>query len=564
MKKRWFSTTVWSVLVWLSLGGLYAFGVEPLRPVGAQGPSGRSDNLLQPVLVIQPREIDLGSLGPGEEASRVFHLKNLGAGVTDWNIEPPEGWSLTDNATISGVLYDKPEPIRIQMAFLNEIGPGRQSKGTLLMSMEGGGQTAVYRREVPLGVFRETIRFNSRTGTRMVFVMVRLTELASTSMLSVEPFRIDFGAVRPGETVTRRIHVRNRGREILKWKAGLAGSRGMPPRAPVQEGRYVSFRNEAVAGTGSYSATGPLKEGLELSGSWSEEQGYPAGQGESNALRYRFTGTGIGLFIWKSPEGGPLSVFLDEQFVNHVDGYSEHKEWQEIRIAEGQPEGSHLLTIVNGMGRVVIEGVRVLSKPLLRGPRGWVSLFPDSGMTTRETDYVNIALNARQLTPGLYGDHVYFTSNGGEADIEVFLEVTADSAPSLIAIYRYQSASDYLLTSNPQAEASRLQAKGFTGQGVAFRLFAPGTPGTREFYRWFNPLKGDHFYSYDPQGAGKLPGYHLEGSIGNIATSRLAGTRELYRWVHSASGLHFYTLDPSGEGITKKGYHFDGIAGYVR
>jgi len=569
MKKHWFSAVAWSLWVCLILGGLSSAldAAELPRQAGAQGPPGRGESQLQPVLAIHPREIDLGSLGPGEEAGRVFYLKNLGSGVLDWTLEPPEGWGATENPDISGVLYDKPEPIRILVTFLNESGSAaRQSRGTLLLKLEAGGQMAAYRREVPLGVFRETIRFSSAAGTRTVFVLVRLTELASASMLSLEPFRIDFGTVRPGEPVTRRIHVRNRGKEILKWKAGIAGSRGMPSRAPVPEGRYVSFRNEAVAGTGSYPSTAALREGLELSGAWSEERGYPAGQGESNALRYRFTGTGIGLFIWKSPEGGPLSVFLDEQFVNQIDGYSEQRQWEEVRIAEGRPDGPHLLTIINGPGRVAIEGVRVLARPLLRGPRGWITVFPDSGMTTRETDYVNIALNTRQLTPGLYGDHVYFTSNGGAADVEVFLEVTADAAPSsLIQVYRYQAASDYLYTSNPQAEASRLQARGFTGQGLAFRLFVPGTPGTREFYRWFNPAKGDHFYSYDPQGGGKpLAGYHLEGSIGNIATSRLAGTRELYRWVHPGAGLHFYTTDSSGEGITKKGYRFDGIAGYVR
>ena len=29
-------------------------------------------------------------------------------------------------------------------------------------------------------------------------------------------------------------------------------------------------------------------------------------------------------------------------------------------------------------------------------------------------------------------------------------------------------------------------------------------------------------------------------------------------------GRHFYTTDQSGEGLGKKGYRFDGIAGFVR
>jgi hypothetical protein len=61
-----------------------------------------------------------------------------------------------------------------------------------------------------------------------------------------------------------------------------------------------------------------------------------------------------------------------------------------------------------------------------------------------------------------------------------------------------------------------------------------------------------------------MQGYILEGTIGNIATSRLTFTRELYRWYHPSKRHYFYTVDSNGEGIQKRGYQFDGIAGYVR
>jgi hypothetical protein len=67
------------------------------------------------------------------------------------------------------------------------------------------------------------------------------------------------------------------------------------------------------------------------------------------------------------------------------------------------------------------------------------------------------------------------------------------------------------------------------------------------------------------RGEGKtLKGYVYKGVIGNIATSRLTNTRELYRWFNPANGSYFYTTDPKGEDSLKKGYRFDGIAGYVR
>ena len=547
----------------------YLFGVALLgAQVDGTGPyPERSDVDLLPVLTVTPREIDLGALGPGEEAKSVFYLKNLGSGELDWSTEGPAGWTRMESQGISGVVGESPEPVKIHLVFLNEKEPGRLLNCTLILGFEGGGQKATFRRVAPMGALREQVRINSLGGIRTVFFNVRLSERSAASLLDVEPLRMDFGTVvRSGEPITQRALIRNRGKETLKWKAVSAGKKRLPVTEQVPRGRYVSFRNAAAAGTGSYFVAGQLKDTLELSGTWSEEGGQPATQqGKQGTLQYRFTGTGISLLIQKTPEGDPLMIYMEDQLIALIDGYSERREWVEIGIAEDQPETSHLLTVVSEGGRVIIEGVRIFGKPLLKGPPGWISIFPDSGTTTRETDYVNIVLNTPRLTPGIYGEMIFFTSNGGDARVEVFIEVGVETQTRLLDVYRYLAGSNYLYTTNPQAEASRLQIQGYRNLGIAFRLFTPGTPGTTVFFRWFNPVRGDHFYSSDPSGGEKpLTGYLLEGSIGNIATFRLAGTRELYRWYHPASGRHFYTIDQGGEGLGKKGYRFDGIAGFVR
>lgn len=567
MVKRYFLITALSlVILYPCLFGVAVLRAEEQPPYGEGVSSRISNGGLQPVLTVNTREVDLGALGPGEETKGVFYLRNVGSGSLDWSTEGPEGWTRIESQNISGVVGESPEPIKIHLIFLNGKGPGKLLNCTLLLRLEGGGQTASFRREAPVGNLRESIRINSRGGARTVFFNARLSELASASLLHVEPLRIDFGAVRPGEQITRRVQVTNRGKEPLKWKAGLPAKKGRTETELVTKGRYVSFLNEAAAGAGSYPAVGQLREGLELAGPWAEEGGYPVSQisqSDRSILRYRFTGTGISLFIKKTPDGGPFTVLIDEQFVSLLDGFSDRRERVEILITDDQPEVSHSLAIVNGGGRVVVEGVRIFGKSVLKGPPGWINIFPNSGMTTRETDYVNIVLNANRLTPGVYGEKIFFTSNGGEADVEVFLEVAAMTQTQFLDVHRYLAGSDYIFTTTPQAEASRLQ--GYRNLGIAFRLFSPGTPGTTDFFRWFNPVKGDHFYSSDPSVGGKPPaGYLFEGSIGNIATFRLAGTRELYRWYHPGKGYHFYTTDQGGEGLGKKGYRFDGIAGFVR
>jgi hypothetical protein len=523
------------------------------------------NSLSQQVLAINTREIEFGAIGPGEEVKRVITLRNIGSGSLDWSTEGPEGWSQPENQKLSGMAGENPETVIVSLRFLSEAGPGKLTNSLLLFRIEAGGQTAHFRRMVPIGTLRETIRFNYPGGSRTVFFNVRLSELASSAVLTLAPIRIDFGSVRPGDKLTQRVQIRNRGKETLKWRAGLAGKKGMPSSVPLSRERYLSFFNEASKGSGSYAATAHLREGLTLSGPWVEEGGYPVTQSDLSALRYRYTGTGISLIVLKSPEGGPISILVDEQFVTFIDGFSDRRELTEIPIIDNQPDAPHLLTVINGGGRVIADGVRILGKQISKGPPGWISIFPDSGTTTRETDYVNIALNTNQLTAGIYSDQVYFLSNGGDTGVEIFVEISADIQAQLLDVYRYLAGSDYLYTTNPQAEASRLQVKAYRNLGIAFRLFKGGTPGTTGFYRWFNPAKGDHYYSSDPAGGGKtLAGYLFEGSIGNIATIRVAGTRELYRWYNPSTGCHFYTTDQGGEGMSKNKYQFDGIAGYVR
>jgi hypothetical protein len=557
-------------LLSLGLMGLWLFIATSLN---AENPSQEAAGSVQvpnagdlrPVLTVNPREVDLGAIGPGEEAEQIFYLKNVGSGGLDWSMERPERWNQTDDQKLAGHLEGADEPVKINLRFAKEGDQEAPQNCSLILRLEGRGGSATFVREAPVGEFREPIRFVSSGGTRTVFFRVRLSKLASAPMMELYPTRIDGGKIRAGEQITRMVHLTNRGREILKWKAGLAGKRGMPVTASPLVGQYVSFLNEAVAGAGSYTPAGPLRESLELSGEWSDARGYPSGKGEQNSLRYRFSGSGISLYIWKSPEGGLLSLYMDEQFAAYVDSFSERRERVEIYLGEWPPDGPHTFGLVNGSGRTVLEGVRIFGRPVLKGPPGWISVFPDSGTTSRETDYVNIALNTRNLEPGLYGERVFFLSNGGNADVEITLEVAAQAQPRLLDVYLYSLGNDHLYTTDPRAEETRLKTRGYRNMGIAFRLFSPGTPGTTSFFRWFNPMKGDHFYSSDAGGGGEaLSGYIAEGTIGNIATSRLTGTRELYRWYNPATGTHFYTTDQGGEGHGKKRYRFEGIAGFVR
>lgn len=526
--------------------------------------------IVKPVLTVVPREINLGTVRPGETVNGMFTLKNLGVGRLRWSTAGPEGWALQENEQLTSDMGEIPEYLRVTLKSLGEItAEGNvKTKRTLYpfqLILEASAGTIVCRKNLTPGAYREVIKVTSNGGMRSIFLTFKAVEKEAKPLIEVEPLRADFGIVAAGRQVTKQVRLTNRGKESLTWQAAVPGARRAEIGLPTRTGRYLSFLNEETKGRGGYVPPLHLKDMLELSGHVAEDSGYPSFSGVNGTMKYRFRGTGLTLYLWNVPDGGNVAVYLDEQFVHVYNCYAEQREEVEFPVADILADGPHTLTLISDGGNVLIEGVRVHGQDRVRGNPGWIRVSPGTGMTTRETDYVNITLNTQNLGPGIYGDDVVFTSARGDAVVEVAVEVAAEQAPKAVEVYRFVKGSDYLFTTNPQAEANSLRVRGYRKQGIAFRLFSPDTPGTTPFYRWYNAQRGDHFYTYDHAVAGRsLPGYVFEGTIGNIATSRLTNTRELYRWLNPATGCHFYTTAQNGEDMAPKGYRFDGIAGYVK
>jgi hypothetical protein len=552
---------IWTGLAFFASGSSFA----QVAPQGAV--QGGKESAAQSAYTVTPKEMDFGGIGPAEGVKGTFTLKSSGTRPIEWTVSGPDGWILMETQKLSGSLRDKPENLRVHISSLKEAlrEDNFESKSSFLVqiTLESGSRLVSYQKRLTAGAYREMLKLSSRGGTRNIFVRFRLVSAGSGPVLAVEPVRVDLGVVRSGEQAAWRVRVTNKGIGTLKWKTFV-------PDQTVSSGsekrrRYISFVNEDIKGSGVYATPSHLKDAMELSGKWSEYSGYPAGNAAQKVLKYRFWGTGISVFFSVEPDGGELTAYVDEKLKNGHECRAGQKERIECMVAEGLMNGLHTLVVVTRGNHAVIEGVGIYGKDIIRVNPGWISVFPDSGTTNRETDFVNITANIQRAVPGYYGESVIFDSNGGQSVIEVSLEVSEDSITKALDVYRYAVGSDYLYTSNPQEDAKIIQNRGYRKQGVAFRLFSPGTPGTTPFYKWYHPVKKVHFYSYDRRGEGRsLKEYVFEGTIGNIGTSRLTNTRALYRWFNPASGGRFYSTDPNGEGHLKKGYRFDGIAGYVR
>jgi hypothetical protein len=393
----------------------------------------------------------------------------------------------------------------------------------------------------------------------------RIHAVQEISFISLNPQRLDLGMQLPGKIISKRIELTNKGRELLRWSVVTPQEKSAELSGRLQKGRYLSFHNEELPEQGKYLIPEHLKNSMELIGRWTEKKGYPLSKGAASSIKFRFNGTGISVFLQSHAKDGNCSTYLDEVLLNLPDVLSGEWEKKELLIAEGLTDGPHAVTIVIREGSLELEGVKVFGKEIMRGPMGWITVFPNSGTTMSETDYINVKVDTSNLAPGYYGDQIVFKSKAEEEKAEIFLEVLPDTAPKIIDIFLYSKDLDYLFTLDPQTESRRLIQNGYVKEGIAFRLFAPQTPGTTSFHRWYNPFIKDHFYHYDRTGGGKkLEGYVYEGTIGNIATSRMTSTRELYRWFNPSTGRHYYSTNPKVPAGMKKKYRFEEIAGYVR
>ncbi|HRR40705.1 MAG TPA: hypothetical protein P5244_05660 [Syntrophales bacterium] len=509
---------------------------------------------------VSPEVMDLGVLATSGEVKGIYFMHCPSSKTLAWSTDGPEGWiAVGDGKRLASRMTDSLGRLEVGLRFVGGETADEMGRYLCRITLKSEGETLTLEKALPLGQHSEKINVHYEGGSRTLFLKFETALSEPGPKLSVEPFGLDFGTIEGSRTTLKKLRVRNVGKGTLTWKTGIGGA----SEGRTGKGLYVSFLNENRREGEAYAVPGELETVLQLNGKWFTDRGYPAIKGEEGTMTFFFSGTGIAIVVHPEKGEGTLKAFVDDLAPVEIDGDPEEGRTAAV-VAENLSEGRHILKVMSERAFVMVEGVRIFGGEVLTGVPGWLRVFPSTGTTTSETDYVTVSVDTENLKAGLYGDVVVVRSNGGDTAVDVSLRVTRNIATKFIDVYRYVKGNDYLYTGHPEAEDADF-LKGYRRQGLAFRLFWEDTPGTKKFYRWYNKAKGDHYYTTDPDGDGKSrQGYVLEGSIGNIGTSKILGTRELYRWQNPSTGCHFYTTDLRGEGMAKKGYRFDGIAGYVR
>jgi hypothetical protein len=549
----------------------------------------------KPSLKITPEEIHLGTITPNNSAAVTISLKNAGEGVIHWSTEGPEGWLRTQSAErrdlisaiigrfgdtpepkqeqqkISGVLQENEDTLRVEMRLLSEDSQSTVDKSKSMfcyveLTLSSRSDKLFFNKKLAIGSHKEPIKIDSNYGQKTVFITFNIAYVQKTPLINLKPLRVDLGSIQPGKTISKKVLLTNIGKDMLTWSVTASGNDGKMPPLDLKQGRYISLFSEGAKESAIYNMPDHLRDMFDLTGKWTNTNGYPSCSGGDNHIRINFSGTGIILYLLNYPEQGHLSATLNKHSFDKIELLEALQESTgELLVARDLAYDNHVLSITGKDCRLILEGVKILGQDVASLPDKNLRIFPISGATTRQTNYLTVSLNTAQMTPGYYVGDIAFKTNGGDAMVEVFAEIMADASPKFVDIYRYSNGEDYMYVADVQSEMQRIIQNNYVKEGIAFRLFTADAPGTIKFYRWYNPKRKSHYYHHDQSGGGKdLRGYVFEGSIGNIATSRMTNTRELYRWHNTRTGRYFYSTDMQGGKINRKIYRFEGIAGYVR
>jgi hypothetical protein len=139
--------------------------------------SGRTDGRIynpRPVLAIAPRELDLGAIGPGQDAQGLFTLKNVGVGSLNWSTDGPESWTLAEGkkliATIEGNHADL--KIYIKISSPEESGSGDHPNRfpcQVTFVLQDDKAMIISKKDLMPGLHREVIRLVSTGGNRSLY-----------------------------------------------------------------------------------------------------------------------------------------------------------------------------------------------------------------------------------------------------------------------------------------------------------------------------------------------------------------------------------------------------------
>ncbi len=177
--------------------------------------------------------------------------------------------------TLTSVVENKEDYLRIEIRVLPGESLLNDNKSDIAlynveMKLEAENGELVCSKNLPAGTYKEAIKINSAGGLRTIFVTFSIVSTQEAALINLNPLRMDMGSISPGKTVSKKIKVTNKGKEMLTWSVALQKPKRGENPAIFKKGRYISFVNKKFGIMGCTVVPGHLKEAIDLIGRWTE------------------------------------------------------------------------------------------------------------------------------------------------------------------------------------------------------------------------------------------------------------------------------------------------------
>jgi len=346
-------------------------------------------------LVISEREIDLGSVPIGRDKEGIFFIKGVGTASQAWTVSMPEAWFPLGKTELMGISVGNEEKISIRIRAIERTEilseDTHVSMFPVQIILENRSTQLICVRELPSGSYREAIRIETPTGSRVLHIRFHLAggeeDTESRVSLSVHPDRLDYGKNKRGQSVSKRMLITNKGPGTIDWNiqaVPLSSDRANQPHILEQ---YISFENNRVRNRGVYSVPSHLGQQLRMRGTWAEQNGYPVTKDKST-LRLDFYGRSLSLLLKKTGQKEVrFTGYIDNALVR-PDGILPNADdpsgGMEILLSDNLQEAHHTLTLDFSGDGVMLEGILTRRRDVIEGDRRHIIISPATGSTAKQ------------------------------------------------------------------------------------------------------------------------------------------------------------------------------------
>ncbi|GEM_PF-1327747 len=438
-----------------------------------------------PILNVDPTSLDFGST----DTQETFDITNTGTGTLNWNT--------------GAVVYNQGS------GWITSISP---DSGTTTTETDTVSVT-INRAGLAAGTYTATIPVTSNGGNQDVAVSM---EVPAVPVLNVNPTSLDFGSTDTQKT----FNITNQGTGTLTWsitkdKTWITVNPTSGDTTVETDVITVSVDRSGLApghytGTVSITSNGGNQDvtvDMDVPGLGVTPTSLDFGSTDTQKT-FAITNTGSGTLTWQVT---PQEAWIAANPLNGTDATTITVSVDRSGLAPGHYTGTVSVTSNGGNQDVTVDmdvpglGINPTSLDLgdsdlvktfnitntgsgtlswntgavvYNQGSGWITnVSPSSGTTTTETDTVSVTVNRAGLAAGTYTATIPVTSDGGNQDVTVSMEVPVITNPQL-AVSPVNPSGKLYLDDDPMLVITNAGSLGYTIIGTRWYIWDADTGDT--------------------------------------------------------------------------------------